>query len=128
MYETVKLVHVSSVVLTIAGFMLRGYWMITASPRLDLRVTKIAPHVVDTVLLASGVTLIVMLNLSVMSQNWLLMKLLALVAYIVLGTIALRRGKTVRTRTAAFIGSLAVFAYILGVALTKSMVSWLNYL
>lgn len=128
MYQTLKLVHVSTVILTILGFMLRGYWMMTGSPRLNFRVTRIAPHVVDTVLLASGVTLIVMLNLPVLSQNWLLMKFVALVAYIVLGAIALGRGKTMRSRTTAFLFSLAVFAYIVGVALTRSTISWIAYL
>ncbi len=128
MYEAVKSIHVGTVVLTILGFMLRGYWMMTASPRLDLRVTKIAPHVIDTVLLVSGVALIVILKLPLMSQKWLLMKFAALVAYIVLGAIALGRGKSMRARTTAFVFSLAVFAYIVGVALTKSTVGWIAFL
>ena len=66
MYETVKLIHISTVVLTILGFMLRGYWMLTGSPNLRLRVTRIAPHVIDTVLLASGIALIVVLRLPVL--------------------------------------------------------------
>jgi uncharacterized membrane protein SirB2 len=128
MYETVKLLHVSTVVLTILGFMLRGYWMMTGSPKLALRVTKIAPHVVDTVLLVSGVALILILHLPVLSQHWLLMKFVALLAYIVLGAIALGRGKTMRARTTAFVFSLAVFAYIVGVALNKSLASWIAFL
>ncbi|NIV18059.1 MAG: regulator SirB [Woeseiaceae bacterium] len=128
MYETVKSIHVGTVVLTILGFMLRGYWMMTGSPRLDFRVTKIAPHVIDTVLLVSGVALIVILKLPLMSQKWLLMKFAALVAYILLGAIALGRGKSMRARTTAFVFSLAVFAYIVGVALTKSTVGWIVFL
>ncbi len=127
MYQTLKLVHVSTVVLTILGFMLRGYWMMTGSPKLTHKITKIAPHVVDTVLLASGIGLIVILNLPVLSQTWLMMKIAALLAYIVLGAIALGRGKTARTRTTAFVCSLAVFAYIVGVALSKSVASWIAY-
>lgn len=128
MYETVKLIHVSTVVLTILGFMLRGSWMMSGSPKLNLKITRIAPHVVDTVLLASGVALILMLRLPVTGQNWLLMKFAALVAYIVLGAIALRRGKTMRARKTAFVFSLAIFAYIVGVALSKSTASWIAYL
>ncbi len=128
MYQTVKLIHVITVVLTILGFMLRGYWMMTGSPKLTLKVTKIAPHVVDTVLLVSGVALIAMLHLPVLSQSWLLTKFLALLAYIVLGAIALGRGKTRRGRTTAFVFSLAVFAYIVGVALSKSMLGWIAFL
>jgi uncharacterized membrane protein SirB2 len=128
MYETVKLVHISTVVLTILGFTLRGYWMFTGSPKLQQKMTKIAPHIVDTMLLLSGIGLIVTLHLPVLSQGWLLMKFVALIAYIALGAIALGRGKTMRSRTIAFVFSLAVFAYIVGVALNKSTASWLSWL
>ena len=128
MYETVKLIHVSTVVLTILGFTLRGYWMLTSSPRLQHKLVRIAPHIVDTVLLVSGIALIVILQLPVLGQNWLLMKFVALVAYIVLGAIALGRGKTMRSRNFAFASSLAVFAYIVGVALSKSATSWIAFL
>ncbi len=124
MYETLKLTHVAAAMLTILGFMLRGYWMFSSSPMLRLKVVKILPHIVDTVFLLSGIGLIITLKLPVLSQNWLLMKFVALVAYIVLGAIALGRGKTMRTRTTAFVLALATFAYIAGVALSKSTASW----
>jgi uncharacterized membrane protein SirB2 len=126
-YETVKLVHIGTAILTISGFMLRGYWMFSGSPRLQLKVVKILPHIVDTIFLLSGIALIVILSLPVLSQNWLLMKFAALVVYIVLGAIALGRGKTMRSRTLAFVLSLATFAYIVGVALSKSTASWIAF-
>jgi uncharacterized membrane protein SirB2 len=125
MYETLKLVHVGTAILTISGFILRGYWMFSGSPNLQLKVVKVLPHIVDTAFLLSGIALIVTLNLPVMSQPWLLMKFVALIAYIVLGAIALGRGKTMRSRTVAFVLALATFAYIVGVALSKSTTSWL---
>ncbi len=127
MYESVKLIHIGAAILTISGFLLRGYWMFSGSPRLHLKVVKILPHIVDTIFLLSGIALIVILNLPVLSQNWLLMKFAALVVYIVLGAIALGRGKTLRARTVAFVLSLATFAYIAGVALSKSTASWIAF-
>ena len=127
MYETVKLIHIGAAIVTISGFMLRGYWMFSGSPRLQLKFVKILPHVIDTIFLLSGIGLILILNLPVLSQNWLLMKFVALIMYIVLGAIALGRGKTMRSRTTAFVLSLAVFAYIVGVALTKSTASWIAF-
>jgi uncharacterized membrane protein SirB2 len=124
MYETLKLVHVGTAVLTISGFVLRGYWMFSGSPNLQLKVVKVLPHIVDTVFLVSGIALIFILNLPVMSQPWLLMKFVALIAYIVLGAIALGRGKTIRSRIISFVLALATFAYIAGVALSKSTASW----
>ena len=125
MYESLKLIHIGTAILTILGFTLRGYWTFTDSPKLQQKVVKIAPHFIDTVFLISGIALIVTLNLPVLSQQWLLTKFVALVLYIVLGTIALGRGKTMRARTTAFILALATFAYIVGVALSKSTASWI---
>jgi uncharacterized membrane protein SirB2 len=124
LYETLKLIHVGTAILTISGFILRSYWMLTGSSKLQLRAVRILPHIVDTVFLLSGIALIVTLNLPVLSQNWLLVKFVALVAYVVFGTIALGRGKTMRSRATAFVLALATFAYIAGVALSKSTASW----
>jgi len=128
MYVILKLLHVGTAILTISGFMLRGYWMFSGSPRMQLKIVKVLPHVVDTVFLLSGIGLIMVLNLPVLSQNWLLMKFAALIAYIVLGAFALGKGKTMRSRTVAFVLSLAVFGYIVGVALSKSTASWIALL
>lgn len=125
MYPTLKLIHISAAILTISGFVLRGYWMFSNSVRLQSKVTKVLPHIVDTFFLLSGIAMIVTLDLPVLSQNWLLMKFAALIAYIVLGALALGRGKTMRTRTTAFILALATFAYIYGVAVSKSTASWM---
>ena len=124
MYETLKMIHIGAAILTISGFVLRSYWMFSGSPKLQLKAVRILPHIVDTVFLLSGIALIVTLNLPVLSQNWLLMKFVALVAYIVLGAIALGRGKSMRSRNIAFVLALATFAYIAGVALSKSTASW----
>jgi uncharacterized membrane protein SirB2 len=124
MYSTLKLIHISAAILTISGFVLRGYWMLSGSPKLQLKLTKILPHILDTMFLASGIALLVTLHLPLLSQAWLMTKIAALLVYIVLGAIALGRGKTLRARTTAFMLALATFAYIYGVAISKSTVSW----
>ena len=128
MYSTLKLIHIGAAILTISGFVLRGFWMLIQSPNLEQRIVRIAPHIIDTVFLLSGVGLIWMLNLPVLSQPWLLTKFAALVVYILLGTIALKRGKTLRIRVTAFVLALSTFAYIAGVAMSKSLHSWLAFL
>ena len=125
LYLSIKTLHILAAALTISGFMLRGFWMLSESPLLDGRFVRIAPHIVDTIFLASGVALIWILHLPVMTQPWLIAKLVALVFYVVLGAIALRRGRTKQVRIVAFVLALATFAYIVGVALSKSMGSWL---
>ena len=68
-----------------------------------------------------------MLQLNAFSQPWLLAKFAGLIAYIVVGTIAIKRGPTMQIRIIAFVGAVALFVYIVGVALTKSPVSWLKF-
>jgi uncharacterized membrane protein SirB2 len=101
--------------------------MVTGSDKLQHPVTRTAPHVVDTVFLLSGIAMLVMLSLNPFSQGWLVAKFAGLIAYILLGTVAIRRGSTLQIRMIAFVGALSVFAYIFGVALSKSALSWLAY-
>lgn len=115
-------------VVTISGFVLRGYWMMTQSDKLQLKVTRITPHIIDTLFLLSGIALVWMLHLNAFAEPWLLAKFTGLIGYIVLGTFAIKRGPTLQIRIIAFVGALAVFAYIVGVALVKSPASWLKLL
>lgn len=120
-----KTLHVSSVAVSYALFFLRGVWMIQGSSLLGQRWVKIVPHVVDTVLLASAVTIAVWSAQYPLQASWLTAKVLALIVYIVLGTIALKRGRTRGVRIAAWLAAQAVFAYIVGVALTRNpLVVW----
>lgn len=125
MYSTLKTIHVGFAILTISGFMLRGFWMLTRDSKLDHVIVRVLPHVVDTAFLITGIWLVMLLRLKFMNQGWLLAKLAALVLYIVLGVIALRRGPTMKIRAAAFIAACACFAYIVGAALNKTPLSWL---
>ena len=127
MYLTLKFVHISFAILSIAGFALRGFWMFRQSTNLDRAVVRIAPPVVDSVFLITGIWLLVLLQLNVAEQSWLIAKFVALVVYIVLGVIALRRGRTMQIRTAAFAAAVATYLYIAGAALNKSPASWMAF-
>lgn len=125
MYLVVKYAHVSCAVLTLCGFLLRGYWMIVESQLLQHRITRIAPHVVDTILLLSGISMLMLLAMNPFTQPWLVAKFAGLAAYIVLGMIALRRGRTRAMRITAFVAAIAVFAYVAGAAVMHAPQSWL---
>lgn len=126
-YLLVKNLHTLAALLTITGFIVRGYWMMTSSEYLQHRVTRTVPHIVDTVFLLSGIAMLVMLSLNPLTQRWLLAKFAGLIAYVLLGTVAIRRGSTLRIRKTAFVAALAMFAYIVGVALSRSPASWMAY-
>jgi uncharacterized membrane protein SirB2 len=124
-YLILKVIHVLAAVMTISGFLLRGYWMLTESDKLQYRAVRIVPHVVDTAFLLSGIAMVWMLDLNPFTQPWLIAKFTGLIAYILLGTIAIKRGGTLQIRMIALVGALSVFAYIAGVAFTKSPFSWI---
>lgn len=125
-YVLLKSVHVTAVATSLSLFVLRAIWRMRESPRLAERWVRVAPHVVDTVLLAAGIGLAVMIENYPGTHAWLTAKVAGLVAYVVLGSIAIRRGRTAAARAAAFAGALAVFAYIVGVAMTKSPLALLR--
>lgn len=121
MYAALKALHVATAALSFALFACRGALMLADSPYLRRRWLRIVPHVVDTLLLAAGMALAFMLRQVPGESAWLTAKLVALVIYIVLGAAALRRRSGF-----AFFAALAVFVYIVGVALNKNIGSWLN--
>lgn len=127
-YLALKTVHMIAAILTISGFVLRGFWMMRESALLQQRITRIAPHIIDTLFLLSGIALVWRMGINVLEQPWLLAKFAGLVIYILLGTIAIKRGATLRIRSMAFVAALAMFAYIAGVAMSKSALSWMAYL
>lgn len=121
MYWLLKL-HIATVLLSLTGFVMRGVWMLRGSSLLRARWVRVTPHIVDTLLLASGIGLVFTLHLYPTQQPWLVAKLVALVVYIVLGAIALKRGRTRGVRAGAWVAALAVFFYILAVAFTKQVI------
>ncbi|NCF77353.1 MAG: regulator SirB [Proteobacteria bacterium] len=127
-YLTLKLFHIIFAAVTFLGFAARGYWMIVASDLLDHRVTRIAPHIIDTLFLASGIGMLLAISLNPLAQPWLLAKFGGLILYVLLGTVAIKRGSNRNIRIGAFIAALATFAYIVGVGLTRSTLSWTAYL
>ncbi|TAL91550.1 MAG: regulator SirB [Candidimonas sp.] len=122
-YFIIKQLHVSAAALSIIFFVVRAYWSITSSGLLARRIVRILPHVIDTVLLVCGVILTFMLG---GLQPWIIAKLVALVLYIGIGTIAIKRGKTPGTRGAAALIAIAIFFYIVGVAIRHNPMSWMG--
>lgn len=119
LYQALKATHIACAILSIAGFALRGPMMFAGSPLLAARFVRVAPHVVDSVLLASALALAWLSGQYPFAQGWLTAKVLALVAYIALGTVALKPGRSRVARRTAFVLALATALYIVSVALTR---------
>lgn len=119
-YFTIKHIHVGSVVFSFSLFFLRGLWMVADSPLLQQRWVRIVPHIIDTILLASAIWLTLIIHQYPLANDWLTAKVAGLLAYIGLGMVALKRGKTKRMRVMAWIGALLAFGYIVMVALSRN--------
>lgn len=121
-YSLLRAVHVLTVYVTFFLFLLRAFWMLTDSPRLHDRWVRIVPHTNDTVLLAAAIGLLFAGGFNPLEQPWLLTKIGGLLAYIGLGSIALKRGRSKPIRLAALVAALACFGYIIAVAVTKQVI------
>lgn len=101
-------------------FCLRFFLLIKQSEKRHAKWLKIAPHIVDTLLLTAGVTLAVMLSYNPAHQPWLLEKLIAVVAYIFTGFYTLKWARNNIMRYLGFIGCIGWLMLIVRLAMTKS--------
>ena len=128
LFAALKLVHMSCAFLSISGFTLRGYWMISGNPLLHSRPARIAPHIVDTLLLATAVGMLFIWRVSPLQVDWLCAKIVVLIAYIGLGMVALRFAKTRRVKTIAWLLALCCAGYIIVVAYSKNPMGFMSLL
>jgi uncharacterized membrane protein SirB2 len=117
-YLVLRNLHIGCAIATIALFVLRGLLMFADSPRRHGPVLRYLPHVIDTVLLTTALMLTTVIRQYPFSTGWLTVKVVLLVAYIVLGSIALKRGRTRTIRVAAFAAALATIGFLVSVART----------
>lgn len=118
-YLLLKHLHVACVVVSGLGFFLRGILMMRASPQLGARWVRIAPHLVDTMLLGSAIALVALTGQYPWVVGWVAAKVAGLLVYVGFGTMALRRGRTREQRIAWWVAALLSFAYIVSVAVTR---------
>ncbi|WP_446830768.1 SirB2 family protein [Candidatus Foliamicus sp.] len=111
-------VHLLAAAASLSGFVLRGVWMWRRSPLLRHRVTRVAPHINDTILFGSALWLAVNLGLWPLPV-WLICKLAAVTLYIVSGALGLHYAATTGQRKLFFCLALALFSYVVAVAYLK---------
>ncbi|MHA6311054.1 MULTISPECIES: SirB2 family protein [Pantoea] len=121
-YPLIKNVHLLTVAITIFMFVLRFYWLRSGSAMLSRRWVRILPHANDTLLLLTGVSLVMITHFYPFTPqgSWLTEKLLGVIIYIALGFVALsRRPRTDRTRWIAFLVALIALVLVIKLALSK---------
>ncbi len=119
-YALLKMIHVSSVILSYSLFFLRGIWLMRDSANLRQRWVKVLPHVIDTVLLTSAVLLAITIQQNPLQNSWLTAKVAGLLVHSGLGIVAMRFGKSRQAKITAWVAAQCVFIYIVLVAITKN--------
>ena len=115
-YLALRHAHIGFVILSIGLFVLRGGLMLVDSPQVQSGWLRYPSYVIDTLLLTAALMLTSVVHQYPFGNGWLTMKVALLVVYIVLGSIALKRGRTRQVRVVAFVAALATVAFLLSVA------------
>ena len=113
--------HVAFALITVAGFVVRGLLSLADSPLRNLRWVRIAPHVIDTLLLGFGIALAVAMSLSPLANPWLMAKIAGLLAYIGFGVMAMR-AQSRPLKIVGFVAAIASVGYIFAVAYSKQVI------
>jgi uncharacterized membrane protein SirB2 len=125
-YPQIKWAHVAAVTASGSLFALRGLLVQASRPRWAMAApVRYLSYSIDTVLLTAALMLLTMLPGAVFANGWLTVKLVLVVVYVVLGTFALRRGRTPRARSIALAAALLVFLAIIGIAIAHHPLGWL---
>lgn len=119
MLAILKHSHLLIIAVAFILFFVRGIFMMRNSPATNHKFFKIAPHILYTLLLVTGIGLAVLLSYSPQEQPWLLAKLIALVVYVVLGVLTFKH-PNLTVRKILWVLALIVFAYIASVARSKN--------
>lgn len=126
-YGLWRSVHLSSVVLSLSLFAARGLGVLGGGRWPLSRPVRQASVAIDSVLLAGGVMLWMARALDPLGTDaWLGLKLALVVLYIVLGSVALKRGRTAATRRAAFVAAIACAGLIVGIARAHHPAGWFH--
>jgi len=124
MYMIVKHSHLTLMLLSVSFLIIRVLASTQNAQWLQQKWAKIAPHIIDTLLLASAIMLMLIIAQYPIADHWLSAKVVALVGYITFGTLAMKGQKRAVTRLLFLLVALAFIAYMITVAVTKHPLPW----
>jgi uncharacterized membrane protein SirB2 len=119
MYEMTKHLHLTFMLLSVLLFLTRFVLTLNASPILQKKALKIAPHIIDTLWIITAIGLCLMVQQYPFVNPWVTEKLLAFVMYFFMVIFTLKLAKTHLMRLIGVVGALSWLAYAGMVAVTK---------
>jgi uncharacterized membrane protein SirB2 len=130
LYPFIKQIHIALASTSGTLFFMRGLTGLMGRSWGMHPAVRYASYAIDTGLLASAVTLLTILNFYPLQTAWLMTKLLILVAYVVCGSLALKRARTHVGRIVAFVVAMLCFAMIYSIARLHDpmgLIRWLSW-
>lgn len=124
-YPQIRAVHIWAITLSGCLFALRGLGMLAGARWPQAALLRYLSYSIDTVLLTAALMLVTILPGAMFANGWLTVKLVLVVAYVVLGVFALRRGRSRRVRAVCYAAALLVFIAIVGIARMHHPLGWL---
>jgi uncharacterized membrane protein SirB2 len=121
LYFAVKHLHLTLVAVSVLFFVVRFVLHMRASSIMDKKFIKIAPHVIDTFLLLSGLALCFIIQQFPFVDPWLTEKIIAVAAYIALGIMAFKADRSKLFRFFAFIGAIGWVVFAAKIAVFKQV-------
>ncbi len=115
-YPQIKWVHIAAVSASGILFFVRGLALHAGATWPMAAPLRYLSYAIDTVLLTAALMLVTIIHQYPFVQGWLTVKVLLLVIYVVLGTFALKRGRTRSVRISCWLAALAVYLFIFTVA------------
>jgi uncharacterized membrane protein SirB2 len=116
-YAQIKWMHVTMVLCSGGLFLLRG--LLVQSGRTSWAMAaplRYLSYSVDTTLLTAALMLLTILPHAVFANGWLWVKLSLLPVYVVLGSLALKRGRSAKSRRHFYLAALLVYGFMISVA------------
>ena len=121
LYPAVKHTHMMFIALSVIFFIVRFVLHLRQSPIMEKKFVKVAPHIIDTFLLLSGITLCFMIQQFPLVEQWLTEKIICVVAYIVLGFMALKSNRNKLFKFFAFLGAIGWLVLAAKLAIFKQV-------
>jgi uncharacterized membrane protein SirB2 len=125
-YPLLRHTHIGLVVASGTLFALRGAAVLAGMRWPQRPGWRVASVIIDTGLLTAAVLLAIALRLNPLTTGWLAAKIVLLLVYIALGTLALKRARSFGARFVGYAASLAVFVTIFGIARAHHPLGWLR--
>jgi uncharacterized membrane protein SirB2 len=123
-YAQIRSAHILTVVLSGGLFALRGVGVLAGARWPIHAALRYSSYAIDTALLTAALMLVAVVPAAMFANHWLTVKLVLVMVYVVLGTMALKRASTARGKLICYVAALVVFGLIVGIARRHSPLGW----